>query len=268
MRATAVALLVALSFAPSLAQQTESKPDSRPSQQAQQTHSQASKPAQGAAGKAAEAQQEGAEYKGPWKGLQYRLVGPYRGGRVPAVSGVVGQSDIYYMGAAAGGVWKTTDGGLNWKPLTDKTKDMSPSIGAIAVSESDPNVIYVGTGEACIRGNIVSGNGVYKSIGACQYGHNIAINLGIICTILLIIVADNKPINNSQCSCNQQQNKNIAKSGFHFIRQFDLLSCSLWTILVDTILLFANYPGKLPSISNVRQHFLCSSATMSSFKIS
>ncbi len=72
------------------------------------------------------------------------------------------------MGAAAGGVWKTTDGGLNWKPLTDKTKDMSPSIGAIGVSESDPNVIYVGTGEACIRGNIVSGNGVYKSIDAGQ----------------------------------------------------------------------------------------------------
>jgi len=66
----------------------------------------------------------------------------------------------------AGGVWKTTDGGLNWMPLSDKTKDMSPSIGAIAVSESDPNVIYVGTGEACIRGNIVGGNGVYKSMDA------------------------------------------------------------------------------------------------------
>lgn len=98
--------------------------------------------------------------------MQYRLVGPYRGGRVVAVTGVVGQDDVYYFGAAAGGVWKTTDGGLNWKPIFDKTKDASPSIGAIAVSESDPNVIYVGTGEACIRGNIVSGNGVYKSIDA------------------------------------------------------------------------------------------------------
>ena len=108
------------------------------------------------------------EDKGPWKGLQYRLVGPFRGGRVVAVSGVVGQDNVnvYYFGAVAGGVWKTTDGGLNWKPIFDKQKDASPAIGAIAVSESDPNVIYVGTGEACIRGNIVGGNGVYKSIDA------------------------------------------------------------------------------------------------------
>ena len=91
--------------------------------------------------------------KDPWKGLEYRLVGPFRGGRVVAVAGVVGQNDTYYMGATAGGVWKTTDGGLNWQPIFDKTKDASPAIGAIAVSESDPNVIYVGTGEACVRGN-------------------------------------------------------------------------------------------------------------------
>jgi len=106
------------------------------------------------------------EGKGPWKGLQYRLVGPFRGGRVVAVSGVVGQDNVYYFGATAGGMWKTTDGGLNWKPIFDKANDASPAIGAIAVSESDPNVIYAGTGEACIRGNIVGGNGVYKSIDA------------------------------------------------------------------------------------------------------
>src|SRR5258706_602228 len=106
------------------------------------------------------------EDKGPWKALNYRLIGPFRGGRVLAVSGVVGQDNTYYFGGVAGGVWKTTDGGLNWKPLFDKQKDASPSIGALAVSESDPNVIYVGTGEACIRGNIVGGNGVYKSIDA------------------------------------------------------------------------------------------------------
>jgi photosystem II stability/assembly factor-like uncharacterized protein len=113
---------------------------------------------------------EEGEDKGPWKGMQYRLVGPFRGGRVVAVSGVVGpdnaNANVYYFGAVAGGVWKTTDGGLNWKPIFDKQKDASPAIGAIAVSESDPNVIYVGTGEACIRGNIVGGNGVYKSIDA------------------------------------------------------------------------------------------------------
>ncbi len=162
MRATAVALFVALSIVPSPAQNSEAAQN----QQAEQNQSQAQPSSQSATAKTAEAQQDEGEYKGPWKGLQYRLVGPFRGGRVPAVAGVVGQPDVYYMGSAAGGVWKTTDGGLNWKPLTDKTKGMSPSIGALAVSESDPNVIYAGTGEACIRGNIVSGNGVYKSIDA------------------------------------------------------------------------------------------------------
>jgi photosystem II stability/assembly factor-like uncharacterized protein len=106
------------------------------------------------------------EPKSPWKALNYRLVGPFRGGRVVAVSGVVGQDNVYYFGAAAGGVWKTTDGGLNWMPIFDKQKSASPAIGAIAVAGSDPNVIYVGTGEACIRGNIVGGNGVYKTIDA------------------------------------------------------------------------------------------------------
>jgi photosystem II stability/assembly factor-like uncharacterized protein len=83
-----------------------------------------------------------------------------------AVSGVVGDPHTYYFGGVGGGVWKSTDGGLSWRPMTDKTKDMSPSIGAIAVAPSDSNVIYAGTGEACLRGNIIAGNGVYKSIDA------------------------------------------------------------------------------------------------------
>ncbi len=106
------------------------------------------------------------ESKGPWHGLTWRLVGPYRGGRVLAVSGVIGDTHTYYFGGVAGGVWKTTDGGITWRPMTDKVKDMSPSIGAIAVAPSDPNVIYAATGEACIRGNIVSGNGIFKSTDA------------------------------------------------------------------------------------------------------
>ena len=162
MRATIVAVLVALFIAPSLAQNSKSQS----SQPAEPQLAQAQKPAQSATTKTTDADEEEGQYKGPWKGLQYRLVGPYRGGRVVTASGVVGQTDVYYFGAVAGGVWKTTDGGLSWKPLTDKTEGMSPSIGALAVSESDPNVIYVGTGEACIRGNIVGGNGVYKSIDA------------------------------------------------------------------------------------------------------
>jgi len=106
------------------------------------------------------------EAKGPWHGLTWRLIGPFRGGRVLAVSGVVGDQHTYYFGGTGGGVWKTTDGGLTWRPMTDKVKDMAPSIGAIAVAPSDPNVIYAGTGEACIRGDIINGNGVYKSIDA------------------------------------------------------------------------------------------------------
>ncbi|HLZ41941.1 MAG TPA: hypothetical protein VKQ11_13320 [Candidatus Sulfotelmatobacter sp.] len=104
--------------------------------------------------------------KSPFEGMKYRLVGPFRGGRALAVAGVPGEDNTYYFGAVAGGMWKTTDGGLNWKPLWDKFSEASPSVGAIAIAPSDPNVIYVGTGEACIRGNIVMGNGVYKSTDA------------------------------------------------------------------------------------------------------
>jgi photosystem II stability/assembly factor-like uncharacterized protein len=104
--------------------------------------------------------------KSPFEGMKYRLLGPFRGGRVLAVAGVPGEDDTYYFGAVAGGMWKTTDGGLNWHPLWDKFPEASPSVGAIAIAPSDPNVLYVGTGEACIRGNIVMGNGVYKSTDA------------------------------------------------------------------------------------------------------
>jgi photosystem II stability/assembly factor-like uncharacterized protein len=97
-------------------------------------------------------------------GLQWRQIGPFRGGRALAVTGVIGQPNTYYFGAVSGGVWKTVDGGQNWEPLFDKQP--LQSIGAIAVAGSDPNIIYVGTGEACIRGNITHGEGVYKSSDA------------------------------------------------------------------------------------------------------
>jgi photosystem II stability/assembly factor-like uncharacterized protein len=93
--------------------------------------------------------------------MKWRLIGPFRGGRALAVTGVVSQPNTYYMGAVAGGVWKTADGGLTWDPLFDKQS--VSSVGAIAVSDSDPNVVYAGTGEACIRGNISFGDGVYRS---------------------------------------------------------------------------------------------------------
>jgi photosystem II stability/assembly factor-like uncharacterized protein len=96
-----------------------------------------------------------------FKGMQYRLIGPYRGGRVEAVAGLPDNPKVYYFGAVAGGVWKTVNGGATWEPLFDKQPQVG--IGAIAIAPSDPNVIYVGTGEVCLRGDISFGDGVYKS---------------------------------------------------------------------------------------------------------
>jgi photosystem II stability/assembly factor-like uncharacterized protein len=107
-------------------------------------------------------------------GMKWRLIGPFRGGRVIAVTGVPSQPNTFYFGAVAGGVWKTTDGGMTWDPLFDKQTTTS-SIGAIAVSDSDPNVIYAGSGEACIRGNISFGDGVYKSTDAGRTWTNVGL---------------------------------------------------------------------------------------------
>lgn len=100
------------------------------------------------------------------KPLQYRSIGPYRGGRSAAVAGVVSQPFVYYYGATGGGVWKTTDGGINWASVSDGSVFGTGSVGAIAVSDSDPNVVYVGMGESPIRGNVSHGDGVYKSTDA------------------------------------------------------------------------------------------------------
>src|ERR1700690_2871263 len=96
-----------------------------------------------------------------FKGLKWREIGPFRGGRVLAVTGVVGSPFTYYFGGVAGGVWRTTDGGVSWQPISDKT--MISSIGAIAVSESNPNVIYVGTGESCLPGTISNGAELFRT---------------------------------------------------------------------------------------------------------
>ena len=100
------------------------------------------------------------------KALQYRSIGPYRGGRSAAVAGVVSQPNVYYYGATGGGVWKSTDGGINWESVSDGSVFGTGSVGAIAVSDSDPNVVYVGMGESPIRGNVSHGDGVYKSTDA------------------------------------------------------------------------------------------------------
>ena len=97
--------------------------------------------------------------------LEWRCIGPHRGGRVVAVAGDVQQKMTFYMGACAGGVWKTTDGGTYWRNISDGYFNTA-AIGALAVSASDPNVIYAGTGESTIRGNVSHGDGVYKSVDA------------------------------------------------------------------------------------------------------
>src|SRR6476646_7002856 len=100
----------------------------------------------------------------PFAGLKWRSIGPSRGSRVLAVSGVVQQPETFYFGGGAGGVWKTDDAGASWTPIFDK--EPIASIGAIAVAPSDPNVVYVGSGEAALRENISFGDGVYKSTDA------------------------------------------------------------------------------------------------------
>ncbi|MCU1268476.1 MAG: glycosyl hydrolase, repeat-containing protein [Acidobacteria bacterium] len=102
----------------------------------------------------------------PLKALQWRSIGPFRGGRSTAVAGVASQPMVYYFGGTGGGVWKTTDGGINWEPITDGSVFGTGSVGAIGLSDSDPNTIYVGMGESAIRGNVSHGDGVYKSIDA------------------------------------------------------------------------------------------------------
>src|SRR5437868_1561560 len=94
--------------------------------------------------------------------FEWRCIGPHRGGRVPAVVGHPTEFGTFFFGACAGGVWKTTDGGSYWENVSDGYFNSS-AIGAIAIADADPNVIYVGTGETSIRGNVSHGDGVYKS---------------------------------------------------------------------------------------------------------
>ena len=109
----------------------------------------------------------------PFKGMKYRLVGPFRGGRSLTASGIPGDSTTYYFGSTGGGVWKSTDGALSWSPVFDKQG--TSSIGSLAVAASSPNVLYVGTGEACIRGDISHGDGVYKSLDGGKTWTNVGL---------------------------------------------------------------------------------------------
>src|SRR6516165_3070445 len=105
-----------------------------------------------------------------WTGMKWRLVGPFRGGRAVTATGVPGTPDRFYFGAVGGGVWRSDNAGRTWEPIFDA--EPIASIGAIAVAPSDPNVIYVGSGEADMRSDISYGNGVYKSAdGGATWTH-------------------------------------------------------------------------------------------------
>ncbi len=106
-------------------------------------------------------------------GLQWRLIGPFRGGRAAAVTGVPGGGAVFYFGAVDGGVWKTTDAGVTWNPVFDGQP--IASIGAVEVAPSNPNVLYAGTGESDIRSALSSGDGVYKSTDGGQSWRNIGL---------------------------------------------------------------------------------------------
>ena len=108
-----------------------------------------------------------------YSGLQWRLIGPFRGGRVASVAGVPGSGTTFYFGSVGGGVWQTTDAGVVWKPIFDGQP--IASIGALAIAPSDAKVIYAGTGESDIRSSLSSGDGVYKSTDGGQTWANIGL---------------------------------------------------------------------------------------------
>ena len=121
------------------------------------------------------ADQPGAQPIDPalFKAMRWRGIGPYRGGRALAVTGVSGEPGVFYFGAAAGGVWKTIDSGATWRPVFDEQS--IASIGAIAVAPSNHDIVYVGSGEGALRGNITYGDGVYKSTDAGKTWTNIGL---------------------------------------------------------------------------------------------
>src|SRR5215470_8487902 len=101
---------------------------------------------------------------GLYNGLRWRMIGPFRGGRSNAVASIEGRPNVYYFGSVGGGVWKSTNGGETWEPIFDSQP--IASIGALAIAPSNPDIIYVGTGEATLRSNLTYGNGMYKSTDA------------------------------------------------------------------------------------------------------
>jgi photosystem II stability/assembly factor-like uncharacterized protein len=143
--------------------------------------SKAVKPAQPAQPAAAAAASETSSDEGepakpeekPFRGMKYRMIGPFRGGRSLTAAGIPGDPTTYYFGATGGGVWKSSDGAMTWSSVFDK--EGTSAIGSIAVASSNHNILYVGTGEACIRGNISHGDGVYKTLDGGKTWKNVGL---------------------------------------------------------------------------------------------
>src|ERR1700757_2715478 len=161
-------------FAVVIAAGAQAKPDRqskavKPAQTAQTA--QTSQPATDSSAK------DGAESDKPeekvFKGMKYRMIGPFRGGRSLTAAGIPGDPTTYYFGSTGGGVWKSTDGAMTWTPVFDK--EGTSSIGSIAVAASNHNIVYVGTGEACIRGNISHGDGVYRTLDGGKTWKNVGL---------------------------------------------------------------------------------------------
>jgi photosystem II stability/assembly factor-like uncharacterized protein len=159
-------LLVGTSF-------TQTKPE-RQSKAVKPTETRNSTPPTAADENAATSSDEASKpEEKPFKGMKYRLIGPFRGGRSLTAAGVPGDPTTYFFGGTGGGVWKSTDGAMTWSSVFDK--EGTSSIGSIALARLNPNVIYVGTGEACIRGNISHGDGVYKSLDGGKTWKNVGL---------------------------------------------------------------------------------------------